>query len=170
MNSWPRLAAPFATHKSTWAYRAALQEATPEQRRAWTQWRVRVLTLLNPTERLFQALHERGLPFTVVKGIALAQEVYPDPFSRSYSDLDLFVPLRHFGSTAETILGLGYRFSPYSVQQSKHYQLLKEGWPTVDLHHGLSRDFQDPPEFLHALTTQRRPYRRRRVGRPTTYL
>src|SRR5574338_600535 len=39
-----------------------------------------------------RSLEEAGIPLIVLKGMALAYLAYPDPFCRSMSDIDLFVP------------------------------------------------------------------------------
>ncbi len=55
------------------------------------------------------AFGEAGIEFLVLKGMALAYLVYPDPVTRPMTDIDLLVRPRDVARAAERIEGLGYR-------------------------------------------------------------
>ena len=57
------------------------------------------------------SLDAAGIPLIVLKGMALAYLAYPDPYCRSMSDIDLFVPRADLGKAVELVGRLDYRGS-----------------------------------------------------------
>ena len=53
-------------------------------------------------------LHEKGIPFLVIKGPAVAR-FHARPSTRPYTDIDLMVPPRYYNYAARELSELGYR-------------------------------------------------------------
>ncbi|HMA33569.1 MAG TPA: nucleotidyltransferase family protein [Chloroflexia bacterium] len=76
--------------------------------------RERRTTLINYTihtvalDQIGAALRAAPIPFRVLKGLAIAQAVYPIPTTRAISDLDLWVPPAHLARAAALLQELGY--------------------------------------------------------------
>ncbi len=77
-------------------------------RRAYYANLKRSLFLLGHFKRLFTRLREAGIPFLVIKGIALAEQVYPVVALRGMSDVDLLVKKDHILSVDRLLSSLGY--------------------------------------------------------------
>ncbi len=56
------------------------------------------------------ALEQAGVPVVVLKGAALASQVYPDAALRPMQDLDLWVPPERLTVAAAALIGAGFRF------------------------------------------------------------
>lgn len=91
------------------------------------------------------ALREAGIPAIWIKGIVLAQTIYPKPFLRPMSDLDLLIPDNQRQAALEALLALGFlehninnRFTQPAMPD-KHYHLMggKGGAVHLELHHYL---------------------------------
>ncbi len=84
-------------------------------------------------------LTEAGLDFLVLKGPAVAQQVYPHASLRAFSDLDLMVHERDLGATQQRLLEAGFiaedgdaLLRPKLVPQAATYEL-KYWHPTLQL-------------------------------------
>ncbi|PWH13189.1 MAG: hypothetical protein DDG60_10895 [Anaerolineae bacterium] len=76
--------------------------------RALTQ--IHTQTLLDTLE----ILDRRNMRPFVLKGLALAWQVYPDPALRPVSDLDLFLPKEHILPAMTALQAAGYQFQSFS--------------------------------------------------------
>ena len=56
------------------------------------------------------ALTARAVPFLVLKGSVLAEQVYGDPTRRPFYDVDVLVPLDRLDDAETALIALGYRF------------------------------------------------------------
>lgn len=66
------------------------------------------LLLSKEAERIISSLDEEKIPVLVIKGLALAESVYPDISRRNMADIDLLVRERDLGTSVKTITELGY--------------------------------------------------------------
>lgn len=69
---------------------------------------VHYMLLLNAQRRTQAALLAKEIPLLWLKGIALAQTIYPDPSLRPMLDIDLLVPYEHRLSARAEIFALGF--------------------------------------------------------------
>lgn len=60
--------------------------------------------------RLTEALDAAGVPFVVLKGVALAHVAYPSPALRSMGDIDLWTLPEHLEAAAMAVLGAGMHY------------------------------------------------------------
>jgi hypothetical protein len=60
------------------------------------------------TAEIVQAFAAAKVPVVVLKGIALATLIYPDPALRPTTDLDLLIEPEHLDQSREILRGLGY--------------------------------------------------------------
>jgi Uncharacterised nucleotidyltransferase len=56
------------------------------------------------------ALTARAIPFVVLKGSVLAEQVYGDPARRPFYDVDVLVPIDRLDDAETALIALGYRF------------------------------------------------------------
>jgi len=76
---------------------AAQHSSLAETYLVWLSHSVEVERLL---VRVGECFERAGIPMRVLKGVALAHMVYPDPSSRVFADLDLLVPGSRFDEAA----------------------------------------------------------------------
>ncbi|HOK07549.1 MAG TPA: nucleotidyltransferase family protein [Syntrophales bacterium] len=69
----------------------------------------RNMACLAEARKVFAALRDGGVPFLVLKGIALAEKVYPHPAMRGTSDLDVLIPKEDLLRADKALGGAGYR-------------------------------------------------------------
>jgi len=146
---WPAPLAAAADHPHLQAYRALTSD--PVSAEAATSWKFRLLLRWEGLTRLLDALEAARLPHVVVKGIAAALELYPTPFARPFSDVDLFVAPEAYGAAVDLLVAQGYNPTPSGIRDPIHRTFRKEDQLPVELHFKTSRDFQDDPRFLRAL-------------------
>lgn len=65
-------------------------------------------------------LTDRGVPFRVLKGLAVAHLDYEDPADRVFRDMDLLVPSADLERTVDILTGLG--FLPTQVEPRRGFQ------------------------------------------------
>lgn len=104
---------------------------------------VRTEHLLEPTiRRALAALQRVGLEPVVLKGAALAYDVYPEPALRPMADFDLLLPAGQLGAARLALENAGFRIdeSEHAVEhhlQSFYWQEERVG---VEVHQGLVRE------------------------------
>jgi len=59
--------------------------------------------------RIAGSLEEARIPLIILKGMALAYLAYPNPYCRSMSDIDLFVPRADLESAVQAMRNLGFQ-------------------------------------------------------------
>ena len=107
--------------------------------------------LLENQYRIAPALAQAGIPVLWLKGMALAQTVYPQPSLRPMDDLDLLVAFDQREAALQVLQSLGYQPPPQDSLSAKmgapqdaphHYHLLggPGGSTNVELHYRLLVD------------------------------
>ena len=82
---------------------------------------------------VLQCLHQAGIPALVLKGAALAQWLYPAPYLRESSDVDLLFANRDDALRAATALeGLGYA-RPHPPERFRHELACRGSGDLLDL-------------------------------------
>ncbi len=110
-------------------------------RRSFLASAARHLSLEQTLVQILGTFEERGVSCLVLKGMALAYLVYPDPATRTMSDIDLLIHPHAIGQASEALGQLGYR----AVRQYEEYKeelchfggelaFVKTGGPLVELH------------------------------------
>ena len=64
--------------------------------------------LADQASRIARALGEAGVPHALIKGQAFAQELYPDPSDRPYSDIDILLPRAALARAGEIMQTLDF--------------------------------------------------------------
>jgi hypothetical protein len=67
--------------------------------------------------RVLAAFNEAGVPVLLLKGVALAHTVYPDPILRTMGDVDIVVREMQVEQGSETLEKLGYEYQPEPPQR-----------------------------------------------------
>jgi hypothetical protein len=99
-----------------------------------------VQTVLEPVlRRALGALTAAGCEPIVLKGAALAYQVYPAPAYRSMGDVDLLVAGEQIGQASKALLAAGFGVDPDEYQPTHHLRPFRApGYPLpVELHHRL---------------------------------
>jgi len=76
--------------------------------------RKRVVMLTQAAETLFGLLEQRGIAYVPLKGIALAERLYPEPGLRPMSDIDIYTAPESTSRISELMAEQG--FIPHSVE------------------------------------------------------
>ena len=72
-------------------------------------WRVK--NILNEQGRVRKCLEKKGIPFILLKG-AVTRGLYPEPWMRTSSDIDMLVPRDKLGEVVDALIdGLGCKLS-----------------------------------------------------------
>src|SRR5579884_131017 len=77
--------------------------------------------IFRETARLARALAEAGIPFLVLKGVALALTVYPDPTLRHFADLDILVAPQDFQAACTVAEACGFKQEVKEVISRSHH-------------------------------------------------
>ena len=97
------------------------------------------LGLLARLRAVLQCLHQAGIPVLVLKGVALGQWLYPAPYLRESSDVDLLLASRDDALRAAVALeGLGYAMAHAPGRFQHELACHGDGLPDLDLHWALS--------------------------------
>ncbi len=82
-----------------------------------------------------------GIPFIVLKGVALEKELYPDDGLRPCLDLDILIPRSSYGSAKAVLAEIGFALAEPRLEQDKlaHFGeiefIRRRGFPVLlDLH------------------------------------
>jgi hypothetical protein len=75
---------------------------------AFMQGAARNLLIGRQVQTVLFALQDKGIPVLLVKGLALAYSLYPDPALRQSSDIDLMVRPEHVDACDAVLRDLGY--------------------------------------------------------------
>ncbi len=112
--------------------------------------RLHLLGALDQLQELSETLAAAGISWVLVKGAGLALWVWPDPFARRFSDLDIFVRPRDFGAAVAVLMEKGYVPVPPDEDLSMHWTLRRENVLPVELHHDFTREWTTPRPLLDA--------------------
>jgi hypothetical protein len=83
----------------------------------------RCLKQIGEIARLQATFAGAGVPFLVMKGVALSQQLYGSPFARSSSDIDLLVEPHDFAAAEGLLLAADYRRNvELTARQSREYR------------------------------------------------
>ena len=91
--------------------RLYLAAAYAQNRAAWLQRRHETLALLDILAR------EPAIPVVLLKGMALAASLYPDPALRPMNDVDLLVPSALLSQAAARLRAEGYTYEGHNHMQ-----------------------------------------------------
>jgi hypothetical protein len=130
-------------------YRAARGNAQSVANSHWSSLKASDLTARIVIGEHFQALREIGdacrssfPPLTLLKGISISEQCYPEPHLRLMRDVDFLVAKESLSTVASVLYQLGYRqLSNGGVRYDKHHHLEpffhqeKQVW--VEVHHAL---------------------------------
>ncbi len=59
--------------------------------------------------RLKRTLEKENIPFRLLKGMAISSRFYPDPFSRGFGDIDLWIQIEDIGRAGAILEGFGLK-------------------------------------------------------------
>jgi hypothetical protein len=131
-----------------WAASDGALAMTPRQRReaaeAHAQARGLVLLLDGLLLELVERLEAGGIEYRVLKGPAAAHLIYPQPWLRSYGDIDLLIPAAQLEAVSSLLADLGYsrdRPQPrpgFDRRFGKGVTFQSAGGYPVDLHRTLA--------------------------------
>ncbi|MBN23277.1 MAG: hypothetical protein CL678_18475 [Bdellovibrionaceae bacterium] len=74
------------------------------------------------------------IDFEWIKGIQLAEEVYPDPLIRPMGDLDLLVSKKHWFKAIDVLVRTGFSRSETQWKNRLRLELSHPHWGLIDLH------------------------------------
>jgi hypothetical protein len=98
------------------------------------------MVLHEEVRKIFKSLKAGGINFTPIKGILLAETVYPEKHLRFFGDIDLLFPNRQeFEKAGKLLLNLGYHAHPRAREPfGCHFIKNQHGLSiSCDLHHFL---------------------------------
>jgi hypothetical protein len=117
-----------------WLLRGAEREVDPELREtlesAFFAAALRYERLRAALEEIGASLWRRGLPGIVLKGMAVAERLYPEPACRPMEDIDLLVRSEDHAAAGRTLVDLGYCDLTFGPEDFRH----PASGITVDLH------------------------------------
>ncbi len=127
-------------------------------RRSYFRQAAQNALLSSELERLLDAFSNAAVPVIVLKGAALAREIYPDPALRPMNDLDLLVHARDLEHTVGLLRANGYR------KLKSSYHLVFQGGPqlrvTVEVHwEFIGNRFRGGKAYLEGLWERARAWR-----------
>jgi hypothetical protein len=129
-----------------WRYLEAGESALPAAARETLRTAAARELLADAAERrAVRLLRGAGVPFLVLKGAALARWLYPAPYLRPRSDLDLLFPEREVVAEAAAALApAGYvladRFAPEPIYEAKLQSAAGPSTHTIDAHWRMASD------------------------------
>ena len=103
-------------------------------RTAYTRESFRSQTLREVCGRAFASLGESEVPFIALKGVALAERVYPEPALRHCHDCDLLVPPGSHGQAVQALSRSGFHQIEDRRPKSGGTQLVHEHGLPLHLH------------------------------------
>ncbi len=113
-----------------------------------------------------------GIPFIVLKGVALAKELYPDDRLRPCLDLDILIQRSSYGSAKALLAEIGFALAEPWLEQDKlaHFGeiefIRRPGFPVLlDLHWDTLLASWEP----HSLLTNEETWQRSRVLKLGTF-
>ncbi len=139
-------------------------------RAAYLQATARNMVMLHHAGTILTALKAKGIEVIVLKGLYLAEVVYPAPGLRTFDDLDLLLHRADLPAALAVMRGLGYQLSTWydpadPNRDLKHLPpLLKENAPVVELHWTILEEEEPFTIDVEGLWARRLPARIAGVG------
>jgi hypothetical protein len=103
--------------------------------------------LIDATCEIVEACEARGIRVTLLKGISISDQHYPDAHLRPMGDIDILAPPSLSATVESTILQLGYRRKvDYQHREGAHHgaPLFHPGWHAwVEVHNALFSENTD---------------------------
>ena len=122
----------------TGSWPAAIIEPLTDQARAQAMWEMRHRQLL---AQLLSALQEQGIRALLMKGTAVAYDLYDNPATRARGDTDLLVAAEDAPAARAVLAGLGYVkgilggvTDAFALQQPWSLAVPDGGHHSIDLH------------------------------------
>jgi hypothetical protein len=82
----------------------------------------KALAHVEQTINLQSLFDKEGIPVLFFKGVVLSQMLYGDPLLKNSIDIDILVPPRHIGQTAELMQRRGYRMTYPDIRLSQRQE------------------------------------------------
>jgi hypothetical protein len=99
---------------SDWSFVPAEVPEVLDRKRLEIQ--VRLGYMIEEFQRQVHAFHKNGIPFIALKGIYLAQSLYPNVVQRPFKDIDILCRPGDVKGAIEVLQGLGYVSPPLRVR------------------------------------------------------
>lgn len=128
---------------------------------AYRENALRQLRRVADVRRIDGAFHSAGVPYLLLKGPVLAATVYPDPATRTMTDLDFLVRDRDMERAMAALAGVGYQvpsqFAGVTMHAGDAPPLFngQAGSPVIELHSLLDSAPDDPLAVEEAWATSR---------------
>lgn len=74
----------------------------------WMRYTMRNLSLIAQMKEISRVLHARGISVIALKGLQMAQTIYPHIGTRYLRDMDLLIPINRVKEVYESVRNLGY--------------------------------------------------------------
>lgn len=100
----------------------------------------RNMVMLHHAGTILKALKQRNLDVIPLKGLYLAEAVYPSIGLRTFSDLDLLVRRKDLDTALHALQAIGYQLTTWYDPADDNHDLKhlppleKEDWPVIELH------------------------------------
>ncbi len=111
-------------------------------REAYFACAVRNAMLFRHFREVVDAFSQAGIPLIVLKGIYLADQVYPSAGARLVGDIDLVVPPARANETIDLFTRLGFTpdapFHAAMLEKGRHLPSFQQGELVVELHFSLT--------------------------------
>lgn len=101
--------------------------------------------------QLLGRLAEQDIPCLLTKGEALAVSLYPQPGTRTRSDIDLFIRIGDISSVRQTVLGMGYRIAS-TVYKSHQFTVVRADDETYTIRFDIHWRILNAPRFARVLS------------------
>jgi hypothetical protein len=100
------------------------------------------LLLKHQGEKIVKASHAAGIPAAIVKGPVFARRLYAEPAMRSFTDIDILIPIEARSAASDVIRGLGFEYRTRDYRAGEDYfednwLLVEEPSVSVELHSNL---------------------------------
>jgi hypothetical protein len=88
------------------------------------------LLLRHHGEKIIGALHAAGITAAIVKGPIFARRLYAEPAMRSFTDIDILLPLPARGAASDILRSLGFELYARDYRAGQDY--CEDNWLLVD--------------------------------------
>ena len=108
---------------------------------------------------IVSAVRARGVRVALIKGVAYAGTIYPDPAERPMLDIDLLVPRRETAQAMRALSELGVRRVGHQRRRSRYYHAIevRRGDLIVELHRGIMQHYRSTSVRMGDVWRRARP-------------